>query len=156
MQRHRRGATGNEYALLVGMIAILAIAAALALVLGYSIWKYVGWQNESRNLMGMEPLSPLVWPTILIVGALTFWLLLAAGRAFRTLFRWGGNKIDKWLPRRLAVTLNAAVMLLIIWGLLSGAIIAGRLGIRSANSTNSVVTNTNDSANAILSRPGPS
>ncbi|MCR6711462.1 MAG: alpha/beta-hydrolase family protein [Demequina sp.] len=102
---------------------ILVLAGLLAVGLGFSIWKYVGWQNESRNLMGMEPLSPLVWPTILIVGALTFWLLLAAGRAFRTLFRWGGNKIDKWLPRRLAVTLNAVVMLLIIWGLLSGAII---------------------------------
>ena len=99
------------------------LAGALALVLGWSIWKYVGWQNESRNLMGMEPLSPLVWPIILVVGALTFWLLLAAGRAFRTLFRWGGNKIDKWLPRRLAVTLNAVVMILIIWGLLSGAIL---------------------------------
>ena len=37
----------------------------------------------------------------------------------------------------------------------SGEIKARRLGIRSENSTNSVVTNTNDSVKAMFSRPGP-
>ncbi|MGC4174670.1 alpha/beta hydrolase [Demequina sp.] len=102
---------------------LLSLTATLAIVLGYAIWKYVGWQNQTRELMGMEAMSPLVWPTILLVGAVTFWLLLAAGRAFRTLFRWSGEKINRWLPRRFALTLNAIVMGLLIWGLLSGAIL---------------------------------
>jgi uncharacterized membrane protein len=102
---------------------LLIVLAALGTLLGYSVWKYVGWQNETRTLMGMEPLSPLVWPLILVVGALIAWLLLAMGRAFRTLFRWTGNLVDRWLPRRLAVTLSSIVTLLVIWGLLSGAIL---------------------------------
>ena len=71
--------TARRWTLLIGL-------GALALLLVYSVWKFVGWQNESRNLMGMDPLSPLVWPTILIFGVLSAWLLLAAGGAFRTLF----------------------------------------------------------------------
>ena len=102
---------------------LLIVLGALALLLVYSVWKFVGWQNETRDLMGMEPLSPLVWPTIILVGVLTAWLLLAAGRGFRTLFRWTANLVDRWLPRRLAVTLSSIVTLLIIWGLLSGAIL---------------------------------
>lgn len=102
---------------------LLVIAVALGALLAISVWKYVGWQNETRELMGLAPLSPLVWPTILVVGAVVFWLLLAAGRAFRTLFRWAGDKVARWLPRRLAVTLSTIVTLLVIWGLLSGAII---------------------------------
>jgi len=102
---------------------LITIAVLLAALLGFSVWKYVGWQNDTRDMMGMEPLSPLVWPTILIVGALVFWLLLAAARALRTLFRWAGNKLSRWLPRRLAVTLSSVVIILIMWGLLSGAIL---------------------------------
>lgn len=99
------------------------VLVALALLLGFSVWKFVGWQNETRELMGMEPLSPLVWPTIIVVGLLVAWLLLAMGRGFRTLFRWTADLVDRWLPRRLAVTLSSTVTLLILWGLLSGAIL---------------------------------
>jgi len=103
--------------------SLLILLGALSLLLGYSVWKYVGWQNETRELMGMEPLSPLVWPTIIVISLLSAWLLLAMGRAFRTLFRWAADVVDRWLPRRLAVTLSSLVTVLVIWGLLSGAII---------------------------------
>ena len=102
---------------------LLVILGALAILLAVSVWNFVGWQNDTRKIFGMEPLSPLVWPQIVIVGLLVAWLLLAMGRGFRTLFRKAADFVDRWLPRRLAVTLSSILTLLIIWGLLSGAIL---------------------------------
>ncbi len=102
---------------------ILVIAGLLTVVLAVSVWNFVGWQNDTRQIFGMEPISPAVWPQIVIVGLLVAWLLLAVGRGFRTLFRKSADFVDRWLPRRLAVTLSSILTLLIIWGLLSGAIL---------------------------------
>ena len=102
---------------------LLAIAAALTILLAVSIWNFVGWQNDTRTIFGMDPISPLIWPQIILVGLLVAWLLLAAGRGFRTLFRKSADFVDRWLPRRLAVTLSSVLTILIIWGLLSGAIL---------------------------------
>ena len=101
------------------------VTLALAALLGLSVWKFVGWQNDVREIFGVEPLSPTIWPTILIVGAIIAYLLLALARGLRALFRWAGDKFSAWLPRRLAVTLSTTVTLLVIWGLLSGAIVDG-------------------------------
>ena len=92
-------------------------------MLAVSVWNFVGWQNDTREIFGMEPISPTVWPEIVVVGMLVAWLLLAVGRGFRTLFRKAADFVDRWLPRRLAVTLSSILTLLIIWGLLSGAIL---------------------------------
>ena len=32
-----------------------------------AVWQQVGWQNDIRELFGMEPMSPTSWPVILVI-----------------------------------------------------------------------------------------
>jgi len=63
---------------LVGLIALVAAAA---------IWQFVGWQNEIRERIGMDPVSPIGWPIIAVVALLVAALILLVGRGLRRLTR---------------------------------------------------------------------
>ncbi|WP_159450221.1 alpha/beta-hydrolase family protein [Demequina sp. NBRC 110056] len=109
-----------------GRVRVVLVLASLLLIgvqAGLAIWGYVGWQNDLRLLFGMEPLSPMVWPVIIAVGAVVAALLLAAARALRTLFRWADDLLDRWLPRRLAVAVASVVLVAALWWVASGAFV---------------------------------
>src|SRR5690606_18620885 len=75
-------ARGHVRAVLLAVsLALIALQATLA------IWRYVGWQNQTRLAFGMEPLSPLVWPVIMLVAVAVAATLLVISRSLRTLFR---------------------------------------------------------------------
>ncbi|WP_062076582.1 alpha/beta hydrolase [Demequina globuliformis] len=103
--------------LLVASMAVISVQSGLA------IWAYVGWQNETRLNFGMDPLSPLVWPVIVIVAAVTAALILMFARAVRGLFRWADDLADRFLPRRLAVAVVAVVLGGALWWIASGAFV---------------------------------
>ena len=111
-------ATGRvRLALVLVSLTLIGAQAALA------IWAYVGWQNDLRLTFGMEPLSPLVWPVIVIVGAATAAVLLVLARSLRTLFRATDEVVVRWLPHRLAVALTAVVLGSLLWWIASGAFV---------------------------------
>lgn len=91
---------------------------------GLAIWAYVGWQNDTRLTFGMESLSPTVWPTIVGVALAVAILVLVVARSLRLLFRFVGNLLDRWLPRRLAITLSTVTLLALFWWILSGAFVS--------------------------------
>lgn len=103
--------------LLAAALGLIAIQAAAA------TWSYVGWQNQTRLAFGMEPLSPLVWPMILIVGAVIAAVVLVIARSLRRLFRWADDLLNRWLPRRLAVAIAAVVIVAALWWVASGAFV---------------------------------
>ena len=105
---------------------VLGVLVALVvwMVIG-GVWRQVGWQNEIRVTFGMPSISFTIWPVILVVALLTAALLLVVSRSFRLLFRTVGRWLGTWMPRRLAITLGTAALLLIIWGLLTGVIVNG-------------------------------
>lgn len=105
-------------------VALLSVSLALiALQASLAIWRYVGWQNQTRLAFGMEPLSPLVWPVIAIVAVAVAALVLVIARSLRLLFRKADDLFNRWLPRRLAVTLAGVVLVAVLWWVLSGAFV---------------------------------
>ncbi|WP_084102799.1 alpha/beta-hydrolase family protein [Demequina sp. NBRC 110051] len=103
--------------LLVGALGLIALQS------GFAIWAYVGWQNATRLDFGMEPLSPLVWPAIVLVGTATAAILLIVARTVRTLFRKADDLVDRFLPRRLAVASVGIILTALMWWVASGAFV---------------------------------
>ncbi|MEO6996646.1 MAG: alpha/beta-hydrolase family protein [Terracoccus sp.] len=114
-------------------ILVFVLVALGVLSVALAVWRLVGWQNEIRSLYGMEPTSPTVWPVIVVVTVVVASLILIVSRSlrllFRTVFRWLGRR----LPRRVAAVTGTAVLLVIIWSLLTGVLVNGFFS--SANAT---------------------
>ncbi|WP_062069102.1 alpha/beta hydrolase [Demequina sediminicola] len=109
-----------------GRIRAVLLTVALVVIgvqTGLAIWDYVGWQNETRLDFGMDPLSPLVWPVIVVVAALVAGIILALSRCLRALFRWADDLLDHFLPRRLAVAVAAVALTALLWWVASGAFV---------------------------------
>ena len=111
---------GRARTIVLGLLVALVVWAVIG-----GVWRQVGWQNEIRTIFGMPSISFTIWPVILVVALLTAALILAVSRSFRLLFRAVGRWLGTWMPRRLAITLGTAALLLIIWGLLTGVIVNG-------------------------------
>ncbi|MFV0286015.1 MAG: alpha/beta-hydrolase family protein, partial [Demequina sp.] len=104
-------------------VLLIASLGLIAVQTVFAVWAYVGWQNATRLSFAMEPLSPLVWPVIVITAAATAALLLIIARLLRRLFRWGDGIATRFLPQRLAVTVVAVVLTALIWWVASGAFV---------------------------------
>ena len=112
--------TGRARRILVPVIvALVMLSAALA------VWRLVGWQNQIRSLYGMEPTSPTVWPVIVVVAIVVAALILVVSRSLRLLFRTVFRRLGRRLPRRVAAVTGTAVLLVIIWSLLTGVLVNG-------------------------------
>ncbi|WP_374969974.1 alpha/beta hydrolase [Terrabacter sp. BE26] len=111
---------GRAHRFLVTLLVGLGLWAAV-----FTGWRQVGWQNEIRTLYGMQPASPTVWPVIIIVTAALAVLVLVVARSLRlvfdTVFRWLGRR----MPRRVAVVVGLALLLTLIWSLLTGVLVNG-------------------------------
>ncbi|HET9634015.1 MAG TPA: alpha/beta-hydrolase family protein [Terrabacter sp.] len=111
---------GRAHRILVAIFVGLGLWAAV-----FTGWRQVGWQNEIRTLYGMEPASPSVWPVIIAVTAALAVLILVVARGLRllfdTVFRWLG----RLLPRRIAVVVGLALLLTLLWSLLTGVLVNG-------------------------------
>ncbi len=111
-------ARGRVRAILLGAaLSLIALQATLA------IWAYVGWQNDTRLSFGMDPLSPLVWPVIVVMAAVVAVVILVLSRLLRALFRRANNLLNRWLPRPLAVAVTAVVLVSALWWVASGAFV---------------------------------
>jgi uncharacterized membrane protein len=103
-------------------IIVTVLLTLLGLLSVTSLWQYVGWQNDAREIFGMPTVNPAVWLWIIPVGAITAMLSLAIARGFRIGFRAMGNLMDRFMPRRLALASGAILSLLLIWGLFTGVV----------------------------------
>ena len=112
--------TGRVRTVLIWIVVGLALWAAL-----FTGWRMVGWQNELRDLYGMEATSPTIWPTIIAVTVVVFVLLLVLGRSLRLLFRTVVRLLDRALPRRVAVLLGTVLLLVLAWSLFTGVLVNG-------------------------------
>lgn len=110
-------------------IVIAVVSAFLAWAVLSSVWRQVGWQNETRELFGMAPASPTAWPVIIAVAALVSVLILIVSRSLRRLFGFAGTWLGRHLPPRLAVVLGSVALLLLIWGLVTGVLVNAFFGV---------------------------
>jgi uncharacterized membrane protein len=100
-------------------------AIVLTVVLAWSVWRHVGWQNEVRGLFEMDPSTPTVWVVIIPVALLVAAVLLVLARAVRTLFRASSRRFERRLPRRVALLLGGAVSVVLLSLLWNGVLVDG-------------------------------
>jgi uncharacterized membrane protein len=111
----------------------LGIASGLAgLAAAVAIWRFVGWQNDLRSLLGMTSTGPAVWVQIAVVTPIVASLLLVLSRAVRWLFHWVIGRLRRLLPARLALTLGLVTGGLLLWLLWSGVLVQGFWGVANA------------------------
>ncbi|MER7071305.1 alpha/beta-hydrolase family protein [Terrabacter sp. NPDC000476] len=118
---------GRTRRVLVLVLVGLGLWAAV-----FTGWRQVGWQNEIRTLYGMEPSSPSTWPVIIGVTVALTVLILVVSRSLRLLFRTVFRRLGRRLPRRVAVVVGSAVLLALIWSLLTGVLVNGFFTVANA------------------------
>jgi uncharacterized membrane protein len=104
------------------LIAGRVFAGILALFVILAMWRHVGWQNELRELFGMDTVSPVVWLTIVAVAVPVFALLLIIARSLGKLFFLFARWLDKVLPYKLSRLLGAVALGLFVWLIFAGVI----------------------------------
>lgn len=105
--------------LLTGLVGLGLVAAVL------SGWRLVGWQNEIRDMFGMPPTSPMIWPVIVLVTVLIAATGVLLARLLRLVTRTAVSWLARHLPPRLAVVLGVGVLGVLCWGLWTGVIVQG-------------------------------
>jgi len=88
-------------------------------------WRLVGWQNEIREMFGMPPTSPLIWPVVVAVTVAVAIAILLAGRGVRLLARTAVSWLGRRLPPRLSIVLGTGLVVVLFWGLWTGVIVTG-------------------------------
>jgi uncharacterized membrane protein len=104
---------------------VLGANALLTLALLLSVWRHIGWQNEVRSLFGMDPSGPVGWLLIVPVTLLVAALLLGLARAIRGLFRWISGRLERRVPRRLALVLGGVASVVVLSLLWNGLLVDG-------------------------------
>ncbi len=106
-------------------IALAIVVGVGLLVVNVSAWKFVGWQNDIRGLMGMPPTSPTIWPVVVVVTLVVFALLVFLARSLIVLARTVAGWLGRHLPHRLSVALGGVAVVFLVWGLWTGVIVNG-------------------------------
>jgi uncharacterized membrane protein len=98
-------------------VANLAIAVLCAVVGAAFLWRAAGWQNSIRVLMELEPVTSAHPFKVCAVAVATFVVLLGVARLFTLIFRFIAGRFRRFVPRRVANVIGAAVALLLFWSL---------------------------------------
>ncbi|HKY15434.1 MAG TPA: alpha/beta-hydrolase family protein [Microthrixaceae bacterium] len=96
------------------LVGAAVIFVPLFLVLGRS------WQDDVRQLMGMESLSAWKWGAILVVTAAIAALLLLISRVVRGFARVLIRFIDRFVPRAVSATAGVVITFFVVVGLIQG------------------------------------
>lgn len=110
---------GTAKRVIVGILVGL-----VALAVFRETWRYIGWQNEQRALFGMPPIGPGSWPTMALVAALVFALLLVIGRSLRHLSARLIRLLGRVLPPRVSLVLGVTATVVIL-GLIYSNVLVG-------------------------------
>lgn len=89
---------------------VVGVLAAVVVVIG-GLWMWVRWQNEQRDLLGMDHLGPLVGVPMLVIAAVVATILGLLGR----LVGRGVVHLHAGASRVLPPSLAAVVTVLVIW-----------------------------------------
>ena len=95
----------------------------LALIVASAMWQHVGWQNNVRDIFGMERISPMIWLTIVPVAVAVAGLVLIIVRSFRKLLHLMTRGFDRLLPARTARFLGIVALVVVLWALYSGVLV---------------------------------
>jgi len=111
---------------------LLSLAVGAAIVV-YSLAKAAGWQNATRQAVGLGPVEtsyPLTIFAAALGVALSLWIVFRVlGLARRAV----ASRLDKIVPRRIGVALSTVLVLYLFWALVDGALV--RNAFRAADAS---------------------
>ncbi|WP_406672663.1 alpha/beta hydrolase [Natronospira sp.] len=114
-----------------GIKSFIAVVSGLLIVV--FLWRADTWQNNIRELMGMDPTSGIRSLVVAIVAVLIFFLCLALARLFRKTFRYLATQLERIVPPRVSHILGLATAFLLFWAIIDGILFS--LALRSADTT---------------------
>ena len=98
-------------------IANLVIAWLCAATAAAFLWRAAEWQNSIRKLMELDPVTSAHPIKVCAVAAATFVILLGLARLFTLIFRFIAGRFRRFVPRRVANVIAAALALLLFWSI---------------------------------------
>ncbi len=103
------------------------LALLSALIVASFLWKSSGWQNNVRDLMGMEPSAATSPLSLIVTAAVVAGLLLLLSRFFLRLVRKCSAFLRRFLPPRPANILGLALTFLLFWTIIDGLLVRSLL-----------------------------
>jgi uncharacterized membrane protein len=110
-------------------IANLVIAFFCAATAAVFLWRAAEWQNSIRVLMGLEPVTSGHPFKVCAIAAATFVILLGLARLFVLIYRLVAGRAGRFVPRRVANVIGAAIALLLFWSLATNVFFAAALRV---------------------------
>ena len=99
----------------VGVAAVIFVGVALVF-----LWQAGEWQNQVRELMGMAPLDSAHRFRVGLIALVVFAGLVVVARLFRLTFQAVSERLNRFIPRRIANATGALVALLLFWMIIDG------------------------------------
>ena len=91
------------------------------------LWQATKWQNNVRELMGLEEVPGVRPVTVALVAALVFLVLLSLAKVFRRLFYFVSGKLESKIPRRISILLGLAAAMWLFWGVINDVLLTAAL-----------------------------
>lgn len=98
----------------------------VAIVLMGFAWRMTFWQNSIRELMQMEPLTTAYPFRVALIALVVGTLLVSAARLFRSCGNYLASKLERFVPRKVAVALGYLLLVVSIL-FVTNDLIAARL-----------------------------
>lgn len=99
-------------------LAVVCVAALIGMTIGFSIW-----QDEIRDMMGVEQLPWTAYPLMFFLGCVFFLLLMFLGQAWGALIRLLTRTLARWVPPRVSGVVSAVVVVVVTILVVNGVIV---------------------------------
>ena len=109
------------------------VAACCAVVLAVFLWKTTDWQNSVLTVMHQAPVKSAYPLRVCLVAIATFLPLIALGHGFGLVVQLVATWTRRFVPRRIANVVGAAVALVLFWSVVNGVIF--RVAIHSLDAS---------------------
>ncbi len=129
LPKPKPASTAQKVVLGVTVVVVGFVAAA-------SIWRQVGWQNDVREIFGMESISPSVWLLIVPITLAVAAVILILTRAVRKLFQLIARWLNRIMPQRVARLVGGLALFIVLALLINDVLLTGFFSV--ANSAFSV------------------
>ncbi|HEY9313300.1 alpha/beta hydrolase [Williamsia sp.] len=100
--------------IVLGVVAVVGTTLML-------IW-FSRWQDEIRDLMGVDGFSWSAFPLIAVFAVITFFLLISLGRAFAFAVRGCVRQLNRIAPPRVSAVIGAGLVILLAVFILNGVV----------------------------------
>ncbi|MGB3304155.1 alpha/beta hydrolase [Gordonia sp. (in: high G+C Gram-positive bacteria)] len=98
------------------------IGAAIIGVAGtaFTLYWYARWQDEIRDMMGVDHLTWTAYPLIVVVALIVFVIFMSIGQAWATLLKWLVRQINRIAPPRISATIGVTLVLILTIFIVNG------------------------------------